>query len=216
MLLPVGAPKENDGAIGGAGAGEEPKENAAFSAPAGGVAGEAPNENGLREDGRASTELARCPNKNPPLASAGNCGLGASTVAAALGAGWPKENLGFTDSAALAGDCPPKPAKEDTGAVPNSGVGFGGSACAWDVGNAAWLAGAPNAMGVGAGVATDSITLGNPNKGMVIGSSFTDASPADCPKGGEVELETEPLLEPPNKAEGVVVFDESPKSIGWL
>lgn len=87
MLLPVGAPKEKDEAIGGAATGDVPKENGAFSAPAGGVAGAAPNENGLSEAGRGSTELARWPNKNPPVDSAANCGLGASTTAAALEAG---------------------------------------------------------------------------------------------------------------------------------
>lgn len=87
MLLPDGAPKENDGAIGGAVAGEVPNEKGAFSLPAGGVAGAAPNENGLSEAGRGSTGLARWPNKNPAEDSAANCGFGASTTAAALDAG---------------------------------------------------------------------------------------------------------------------------------
>lgn len=72
LLLPLGGPKENEGAVGGAVTGDVPKENAAFSAAAGGVAGAAPNENGLSEDGRGSTELARWPNKKPPLVSVAN------------------------------------------------------------------------------------------------------------------------------------------------
>lgn len=68
-LLPLGGPKENvELAAGGAAAGDGPNVNGAFfSAPAGGVDGAAPNENGLA-GGRASgmgAELGRWVNENP-------------------------------------------------------------------------------------------------------------------------------------------------------
>lgn len=53
LLLPLGGPKENGELDAGAAeTGEGPNTNGAFfSAPAGGVAGAAPNENGLASDG---------------------------------------------------------------------------------------------------------------------------------------------------------------------
>jgi hypothetical protein len=82
-LLPLGGPKENvELAAGGAAIGDGPNVNGPFfSAPAGGVDGVAPNENGLAGGGRASgvgAELGRWPNKNPPADSEQKTGFGAS------------------------------------------------------------------------------------------------------------------------------------------
>lgn len=84
LLLPLGGPKENaGGAAGAAVTGEEPKvKGAFFSAPAGGVDGAAPNENGLAEDDLTSAvgaEPGRWSNENPPVAPEPKRGFGAST-----------------------------------------------------------------------------------------------------------------------------------------
>jgi hypothetical protein len=85
-LLPLGGPKENvELAAGAAVTGEGPNVNGAFfSAPAGGVDGAAPNENGLAGEGcvsGAGAELGRWPNENAPAASDPKSGFGACTGA---------------------------------------------------------------------------------------------------------------------------------------
>jgi hypothetical protein len=92
LLLPLGGPKANgEPPVGAAVTGEGPNINGAFfSAPAGGVEGAAPKENGLPADGftsAAGAELGRWPNEKAPADSDPKVGLGASTGVEAPDAG---------------------------------------------------------------------------------------------------------------------------------
>lgn len=98
---------------------------AVFSALAGGVDGAAPNMNGFPEEGLmsgAGAELGRWSNENPSAESGPKRGFGASGGVDAPDVGWTNEKNDFGGSAVVVpGVAPPKPAKDDTGALPNSG-----------------------------------------------------------------------------------------------
>lgn len=92
LLLPLGGPKGNGELPAGAAVtGEGPNTNGAFfSAPAGGVEGAAPKENGLAADSllsAAGAELGRWPNEKAAADSDPNVGLGASIGVEAPDAG---------------------------------------------------------------------------------------------------------------------------------
>lgn len=116
---------------------------------------------------------------------------------------------------------PLKPAKEDTGALPNNGAGLAASTGAWGVGTSADVVGAPNVNGAGVAAAGSAVLFIPPNRdGVDTGSSFTDVSGADNPNIGGVELEPAPeaevllLEEPPNNDEGIALFERSLNSNG--